>query len=372
MKLKKAELVKPADDDDVSAPAEETQKLSKNITCSYGIHRGNFPVAGMKIKDARLVLKKLIKVEDAAAAVINGQTVSEEEVISAETTLLSFVKPSAVKGAAFSGGETITIEGKSANLDGRKCDVDKFCGLVSQNTVSGMYDEPIPDNVKWIVRAGKLEVYIIELKPELRRIKWVKEVPGAKRGAKQDENGYEFRKLATPYVVMSVPFYGGQLHPALELFYRTLPLTSLDDQLSTCNLLNVSMGRLVAGNHGLKTWVCTQYLNTRGCQTKADILSEIISHVFGGGFNRSSDNIEGASGFSTYEAAKGDPRTRDVNTWEQASEKDPRFVLEIPWIDAKCTPRDLIQFRMKQFKAEEAPATSKALGNLLLGSRLLV
>ncbi len=365
MKMKKQEpRQKPADDDTpVSAPAESTTVASKNITCSYGIHRGKFPVAGMKGKDARLVLKKLIKVDDSAAMVINGQVFNEDEIISAETTMVSFVKPSAVKGA----DEVIKLSGDSVDGVGKKFKVDAFCDLLAKNTVSGLHDEPIPDNVKWIVRAGKLEVYILELKPELRRVKWVNATT-TKQSAKQDENGYSFRTLATPYVVMSVPFFGGQLQTQLELFYRNGPLAGLDDPLSMCNLLNVSIGKRVDGQVGVKTWVCTQYLKVPAKASRADVLSEIISHVFGGGFNRSSDNNEGASGFSAYEAAKGDRRTRDVNEWEKASQENPSFVLDTKWIDAKCTPRDLIEFRMKQFNVEPAPTSSKAIGNLLLAT----
>lgn len=368
MKMRNREQkIKPADDaTPVSPPAEDTAPVTKNVTCSYGIHRGNFPVAGMKVKDARAVLKKLIKVDDGAAAVINGRIVEdEEEIISSEVTMLSFVKPSAVKGS-----ETITLSDELVEGVGKKFKVDQFCDLISKNTVSGLTPDPIPDNVKWVVRAGKLEVYILELKPELRRIKWIAE--GGAKGVDADSkagNGYQFRQLATPYIVMAVPFYGGQLHPALELFYRNEPLSSLDDKLCHCNLLNVSMGKAVEGRVGFKTWVCTQYLDVSKCKTNADTLSEIINHLFGGGFNRSSDHNEGASGFSTYEAEqKADPRTKNVDLWEKASQEDPRFVLDTKWIPAKATPRDLIQFRMNEFKATAAPTNTKAIGNLLLAA----
>jgi len=367
MKLKKHQpKVKPADDAAPAAPpAEDTAPITKNITCSYGIHRGNFPIAGMKVKDARRVLKRLIKVDDGAAAVINGQVVSEDKVIQESVTMLSFVKPSAVKGS-----ETITLSGSEVVAFEKKYKVDAFCKLITENTVSGLYPEPIPDNVKWIVRSGKVEVYILELKPELRRVQWIAE--GSTKAEKSDGkgNGYTFRRLATPYVVMSVPFVNGQLQPLLELFYRTEPLKSLDDKLSVCNLLNVSQGARVEGGYGFKNWVCTQYLEIPAGAPRADVLSEIISHVFGGGFNRSSDHDEGASGFSVYESAKdADLRVRDVNKWEAESLKDPGFVLDVNWLDAKATPRDLIEFRMKQFKAEPAPSNSKTIGNLLLAQK---
>src|SRR5687768_9013268 len=83
MKMKKIDLgVKPADDDS-AAPEEPTttSKGNKNVTCSYGIHRGTFPVAGMKVKDARAVLRKLIKIDPAAAAVIGGEIVDEDTII---------------------------------------------------------------------------------------------------------------------------------------------------------------------------------------------------------------------------------------------------------------------------------------------------
>ncbi len=370
MKMKKfdAPLKHSDSGDPVSAPeAPDTSVASSNITCSYGIHRGKFPIVGMKVKDARIVLKKLIKVDDKAAAVINGAAVDEDTVITSEVTMLSFVKPSAVKG-----GETITFHDKHVKMDGKKIGVEAFCGLVSKNTVSGMHDDPIPDNVKWVVRSGALTVYILELKPELRMVRWVNEKKGRSiASAKGDENGYEQRKLATPYVVMSVPFTNGQLHSQVELFYRNGPLTSLDDPLFMCNLLNVSMGSRVEGHSGFKTWVCTQYLNTGGCKGTTDILNEIVSHVFGGGFNRSSDACEGASGFSTYEASHSDERVRNVDRWEKESEKNPRFVLDVDWIKAKATPRDLIQFRMRQFGMAQAPADAKAIGNIMLASKLL-
>lgn len=359
MKVKKHEpKVKPADHgDDVAAPETVAETKSANITCSYGIHRGNFPVAGMKVKDARAVLKKLIKVDDKAAAVINGQVVGEDDVISSETTLLSFVKPSAVKGA-------ITIDGEFVQMDSKQVKVDKFCGLVSQNTISGLHEAPIPDNVKWVARAGQLEVYIIELKPELRSIKWIADYSPEPYGPEAE---YEQRRLATPYVIIKVPVLAGQVQHVCELFYSNEPLRSIDHELCFPNLYNVS-----PNIYRVKSWFCTQYLDVKGLTAPNDILTEVINHVWGGGFNKSSDAHENTSGFALCKSKRIDKRVTDVNAWEQASCEDPRFVLDVKWPSAGTTVRDRLQSDLNMFNVATVPNNSNALGSILLRSRLLV
>jgi len=78
------------------APASDT---SRNVTVSYGIHRGTYPIGGMLIRDARQVLQHLINIDDSAVAVINATPVDEDQRIAEGVTMLSFVKPSAMKGA---------------------------------------------------------------------------------------------------------------------------------------------------------------------------------------------------------------------------------------------------------------------------------
>ena len=47
---------------------------------------------------AGLVLTTLLNIDPQAVAVVNGQVVPEDTVIQEHTNLLSFVKPSAIKG----------------------------------------------------------------------------------------------------------------------------------------------------------------------------------------------------------------------------------------------------------------------------------
>jgi hypothetical protein len=69
-----------------------------NVLVTTGIHRGRFPVGSMTIRQARVTLSKLIKIDPQAVPVINGAQVEEDTVIGPDVTMLSFVKPSSLKG----------------------------------------------------------------------------------------------------------------------------------------------------------------------------------------------------------------------------------------------------------------------------------
>jgi hypothetical protein len=69
-----------------------------NVAVSCGIHGGRYPIGGMRIRDARQVLSKLINIPSEAVPVINGTAVDEDETITEQVTMLSFVKPSSLKG----------------------------------------------------------------------------------------------------------------------------------------------------------------------------------------------------------------------------------------------------------------------------------
>ena len=82
-----------------SAEPPESDHSSRSVLVNYGIHRGSFPIAGMRIRDARQVLARLMNIDPSAVAVINGEPILEEDqVIGDAVQVLHFVKPSSVKG----------------------------------------------------------------------------------------------------------------------------------------------------------------------------------------------------------------------------------------------------------------------------------
>lgn len=72
----------------------------RNVLVNYGIHRGRFPIGGMRVREARQVLQRLLNIDPSAVAVINGTPVMDpEQIIGDDVRMIHFVKPSSVKGA---------------------------------------------------------------------------------------------------------------------------------------------------------------------------------------------------------------------------------------------------------------------------------
>ncbi len=69
-----------------------------SVLVSSGIHRGHYPIAGLTVRAARRLLASHLNIDPAAVAVINGQTVDDDTVLNTEQGMLSFVKPSSLKG----------------------------------------------------------------------------------------------------------------------------------------------------------------------------------------------------------------------------------------------------------------------------------
>ena len=81
------------------APTADPQTAdARNVLVTHGIHRGRFPVGGMLVREARQILQNLINIDPGAVPVINGTPVTEDQTISGNVTMLSFVKPSSIKG----------------------------------------------------------------------------------------------------------------------------------------------------------------------------------------------------------------------------------------------------------------------------------
>ena len=83
---------------DTNETSDAPATAERSVAVQHGIHRGQFPVAGLRVRDARQTLNNLMNIDPQAVAVIDGQIVDEDTVIREDVSMLSFVKPSAVKG----------------------------------------------------------------------------------------------------------------------------------------------------------------------------------------------------------------------------------------------------------------------------------
>lgn len=263
--------------------------------------------------------------------------------------------------------ETIVLESKSARFttdDGtvHTLELRDFVNAVAAYTVQGLTATPIPDNVRWNVASGPARVYIVELRPALRRFEWIDQDSPALYGPDVVTRG---RQLATPYIVMKVPLRHGQLTQRVEIFYRNAPLTALDGpggELFFPNLLNVSPLA-----YQCVCWFCTQYLPApASAHDPTTVLDAVVSHLDSGRFNLSSEFSEGDSGFSLYGKLNIDPRVANVDLWEEESRRNPRWVLEVPWKTTGVSVGKLIRDELSHQKAAGPPSTTAAYGNILL------
>jgi hypothetical protein len=262
--------------------------------------------------------------------------------------------------------ERIILQGAEARLTGgdgaeARTDLASFVSALSRECVQGLDDEALADNVKWKVTRGDAAVCIVELEPQLRRVRWIAPDSPQRFGAGAT---YQERRLATPYVVLKVPFLKNRIVGRAELFYRNEPLRTLNDPLYWSNLLNVSPNA-----HGCTAWICTQYLG-KECLVPgvAAGLDALVHHLFGGGFNFSSEAHEGASAFSKAQTEGIDARVTDVERWEAESVADPRFVLGVQWKPVNLTAGQLIEAELSSLNRGRNLVTAAELASVLLGS----
>jgi hypothetical protein len=264
--------------------------------------------------------------------------------------------------------EKLTLQGKEACLSGGSGDhvilAPQFAEAVAAATLHGLTPEPAPDNTKWLARCGKLKVCIVQLTPQRRWIKWISDDSPVPFGPGATYAEYS---LATPYVVLKVPFWDRHIIPRIEVFYRNRPLTKWDGkggELFFPNLLNVSVHA-----YECVAWFCSQHLAAAGkAVSMQKAVDAVVHHLFGGGFNASSEMHEGLSAFGLCVREKVDERVTEVQRWAEASRHDPRFVLSVEWKTTGLTIKDLVERELKFHNLAPAPQTAAAMGNILLST----
>ena len=362
--------------------APETTPL---LRVNHGVHTGTHQVVGMTVAQARRLLSPFMNIDPAAVAVIGGEIVEDEDarVLLEADEMVNFVKKSSVKGAGTGSParrrkgppESIVLENATATLhleqtSPQSLPASDVVEVVQAYTVQGMTDAPLAETVRWKIVCGGLTIFLIELEPQLRWIRWLSPQSPAPLG---DEAVYIDYRLATPFVVMKVPILRGRIHHKCEVFFRNEPLKSLDDELFYSNLLNVSPGA-----YDCVAWFCTQHLDhelkllqrSKGAALSVnDMLGVVTSHLFGGGFNRSSEVSEGASCFSKAATDLDDKRVTDVEEWQKHSVKDPRFVLDVAWKTAGLSVRGLLERQLTQCQLPRDLSSTSELINVLLSRK---
>jgi len=228
--------------------------------------------------------------------------------------------------------QAVSPEGKIGSMP-----LDQFLTKLAPSRVDGG-DVIFPDGVKGVRTEGPVTIVVHETAPQIYNLKWISDDSPAPFGG-----GTRYRKvrIALPYLVTLLVFRNGSPAQGLmlsefnECFFRTGPLDGWDNELLYPALLNCSKftppeGRPLA-------WICTQHLNyasllkepSAGRRLRAGFRA-LMHCLLETGFNYSSENHEGASWFG--ESSKVDSRIATIDAWQEATNKDPLFTLEVPWL----------------------------------------
>lgn len=246
----------------------------------------------------------------------------------------------------------ITPEGQSANMT-----VDDLVAKLTPPRMDtcGVF---LPEGVGCVLSQGPTTIWVHQTPPRVWNFKWIADDSPVRFGA-----GTRYRnvRIALPYLVTLAVFTPVenakvQLSAVNECFFRTAPLSSLDDELLYPALLNCS--KFTAPEGKPLAWICTQHLDRKVFINEPDLnrrmrlgFKALMHTLLETGFNYSSERHEGSSWFT--ESAGVDPRIATVDKWQLATNKDPLFVLEVPWLKTGHTLAQVCERIFQNLKARK-------------------
>ena len=227
----------------------------------------------------------------------------------------------------------------------------------------------LPDGVKCLQPTPRGCVLVHQTPPKVHYFRWIprdSEIPYG------PEAEYRNVRLALPFLIVLAVFEWGRgrrlhLSGRNECFFvnHALDEKGLETELGYPALLNCS--RFPAGRASPLAWICTEKLRTSsfGAQTSLDRmlrtgLKALLHHLLETGFNLSSEHHELSSWFSESVAAGIDPRIASVEAWEEATEADPLFALEVPWLSTNHTLRAVLDLMVAAGDRSARHITSSA------------
>ncbi|HYD93529.1 MAG TPA: hypothetical protein VEB18_03725 [Candidatus Paceibacterota bacterium] len=174
--------------------------------------------------------------------------------------------------------------------------------------------EALPPGTRFLFqRPGHRRHYIIEQAPTVRAVRF---------GQSGYESSYRYHSLAFPYVVFLVIISENDFE-AMYVFFRTKPLSTINDDLYIPALPNLSSSSL-----GVCTGTMLEGVDQPGpCGLR---VMRAIEAFWNSGFNDHWTHF-----LRNYNVQE--PRLASLAEWERQSKKDPNFVLSVPWIPAGKT-----------------------------------
>ncbi len=197
---------------------------------------------------------------------------------------------------------------------------------------------PVGLNLRGMYQKGRTYIFLCELLPGPRTMKWLAKDSPAPYGSKAK---YIDVRVSLPwqYFFVTIDATGciGHLN---SVYFRNQPLNSSSDRLFDCHFYNCSVEA-----YGVRCWICVQgYSNERsGELCLLDLVAEFISWFWFSGFNASSEHYEGDSWWGRNCSKVKDPRVRSIEAWTRATEENPNFAMEVNWLDSGYTAADIFE-----------------------------
>ena len=255
------------------------------------------------------------------------------------------------------GGTEVSISGSdviATSPEGKcaKMPVQKFMEAFRQGGGNGR-SILLPRGVIHEAKCGKALIVVHETEPQTRTFRWIANDSPAPFGPKAT---YRDVTIALPYVVLFAAFTetrgrGMQLSGRNEVFFRTQPLCSMDDELCYPALLNVSRFDKIDDPESGRNlcWICTQHLNYDAFSSEEDLsrrisksIDGLYRHLMEGAYNLSSEHNEHSSWFTETVRQNVDERISSIERWQAESAKDRWFVLDVPFLKTGYTVQGMI------------------------------
>lgn len=216
----------------------------------------------------------------------------------------------------------VRISGNRRIKEGTVSLPDLIVAMIRKNSRNNIVSTPmmIPGTRYYVKTGNMTEVVVVEDRPQMRTIL-------------TSEGTFH---LAFPYVVYVFTIQNGHM-PAYKsrIFFRNAPLESIDDQLFLCNLTHTNVDP--AGGYGVGA-VCMKAVISDEDPLTAKIAAN-LNYYWTTRFDWAGSN----GFFKGFEKTKGqDIRISSLEEWQEASKKDPLFILSVSWLDAGTKLRDVI------------------------------
>ena len=324
---------------------------SGTATVAHGPYAENLPVVGMAVEGVRRRFADRLDIDPRSQAFVNGEVAAEDRRLEAGEVLM-FMRRAGEKGVRTA--ERLSIEGEwilAVSPEGQRSAL-RISSLMelaaAPRTDTGRL--VLPEGCRGVVPLPRGFAVVWEGPPRVWPFRWIAADSPAPFGP---ETTYREVRLALPFVIVIAVFVRLRsgtiaLSDSNECFFRNERLRSLDDGLCYPALLNCS--RFAEPDANPLSWICTQHLDRsplekreRDLDALVDAsLRRLVGHLFGSKWNLSSDFCEASSWFSETVRRDVDPRLRSVETWQEASRRDPCFALEVDWIPTGHTVRGVL------------------------------